>query len=211
MPCALAGRVVSATSVAPPAASCTASGSATWELYWMLSPCDPRHRPATQEFIALASMGDPAAVNAAFLNEQTFGVGAKLSGTTNPVSPEAGVIGRAEVKLADREEAVLRMVRAVGRAGQHVAALRRHHHQRAGVVLVAAEELVLHRGVDQDVGLAGAVRGGGRVRGVHRAERAGPAGDTAVGGAVAVRGTGRVGAHTFGDHHRVQGGTRAVR
>src|SRR6266568_2912388 len=82
MPCALAGRVVSATSVAPPAASCTASGSATWELYWMLSPCDPRHRPATQEFIALASMGDPAAVNAAFLSAQTFGVGAKLSGIT---------------------------------------------------------------------------------------------------------------------------------
>src|SRR5215472_8527773 len=82
MPWALAGRVVSATSVSPPAASWTASGSATWELYWMGSPCEPWHSPATQEFIARASMGDPAAVNAAFWNGHAAGVAAKLSGTT---------------------------------------------------------------------------------------------------------------------------------
>src|SRR5574340_1577963 len=82
MPWTLAGRVVSATSVRPPAASCTASGSGTCELYWMVSPFDPVHSPATQEFIARASIGDPAAVNAAFFSGQTFGVGAKLSGIT---------------------------------------------------------------------------------------------------------------------------------
>src|SRR6266851_2098943 len=88
MPWTLAGRVVSATSVRPPAASCTASGSGTCELYWMVSPCEPRHSPATQEFMALPRIGDPAAVNAAFLSLQAFGVGAKLSGITSRSAQE---------------------------------------------------------------------------------------------------------------------------
>src|SRR6266516_3557723 len=82
MPAALAGRVVSAMSVDPSAASCTASGSGTKGLYWMLSPCEPKHRAATQELIARSSIGEPAAVNAACLKLQTLGVGAKLSGIT---------------------------------------------------------------------------------------------------------------------------------
>src|SRR6516225_8408458 len=88
MPWTLAGRVVSAMLVSPPFASATASGSGICELYWMVSPWLPRHSPDTQEFMALASIGDPAAENAAFLNLQTFGVGAKVSGTTSRLPQE---------------------------------------------------------------------------------------------------------------------------
>src|SRR5215475_14612976 len=88
MACALAGRLVSATSLTPWAVSCTASGSATFELYWIVSPCLPRHSPATQEFMALSSIGEPVALNAAFLNGQALGVRAKLSGITSRSAQE---------------------------------------------------------------------------------------------------------------------------
>ena len=156
--CALAGSVVSATSAAPLAASCTASGSATSGLYWMLSPRDPRHRCATQEAMARSSIGEPAAENAAFLNEQTLGVGAKLSGITIRSAQEQVLKVAPKSSWPIAKTLSCEWSAQLGGLASTFAALRGHDHQRAGVLLVAAEELDLRHRVDLDVGLAGAVR-----------------------------------------------------
>ncbi len=68
-----------------------------------------------------------------------------------------------------------------------------------------AEERVVHPGQDVDVGQAGAVRCCRAVGGVVGAVRAGHRRDTTDLGGVAVRGAGRAGAVTLGQHHRVVG------
>src|SRR5215468_3873640 len=79
---ALAGRVVSATSTMPLAASCSAWGSWVSELYEMARGFVPPHRPDSHCTMALAIIGEPAAVNWVLVSGQPVTAGEKCSGIT---------------------------------------------------------------------------------------------------------------------------------
>src|SRR5215467_5341138 len=79
---ALAGRVVSATSMTPPEASCRAWGSWISELYEMASGFVPPHRPDSHCTMARPIMGDPATVNLVVVSGHPVTAGEKCSGIT---------------------------------------------------------------------------------------------------------------------------------
>src|SRR5262249_25313299 len=92
---ALAGRVVSATSTMPLDASCSAWGSWISELYEKFSGFVPAHRPDSHCSMALAIIGEPAAVNWVLASGHPVVAGEKCSGITirsfHEQKPKAGL------------------------------------------------------------------------------------------------------------------------
>ena len=161
--------------------------------------------------MARAIIGDPATLNCEFFNGQAAGVGANFSGITIRVSHEhcPCEVLNASWPMAEPPMSALWSV--------HCGGVTNTLPPCAGTTTsehgwfwsqprnwFSSEVRIL------DVELAGAVRGGGRVGGVHRAVGSERALHAAVVGPVALGQAGRVRAAALGHHDRVVGGGGVV-